>query len=176
MKLMEAILTRRSVRRYTRQPVPEVMVRTVLEAAIWAPSGGNLQPWEFIVITEPGAVAAIRSLSPGMFGEPPVVIVLCANRRRAAKRGGTRGEFIAVLDVAMAAQNLLLAAHSLGLGACVIRSFHEGGVGQLLACPAGITPELLVALGYPEGEARRPSRRPLEAVVHPERWTGEGSA
>lgn len=170
MDVFEAIFGRRSIRRYTGPPVPPEKLTKMLEAAVWAPSAGNIQPWEFVVVTDRAGIEQVKSVAPGMFGEPRLVVAVCANRQRAAEKAGAGGEILAMFDVAMAAQNLLLAAHALGLGACVIRSFHQAAVQKLLDCPDWVVPELLVAAGMPEGKAPKPSRRPLGEVVHAGGW------
>jgi nitroreductase len=170
MELFEAILSRRSVRRYAPDPIPPEVTGRLLEAATWAPSGGNIQPWQFVVTSDPGQIEELKSVSPGMFGRPRLVVACCVDRRRAEERSGPGGLHIATLDVAMATQNLLLAAHGLGLGACAILSFHPAAVQELLGCPGWVVPTLLVAAGYPEVETPRPSRRPLEEVTHHGAW------
>jgi nitroreductase len=170
MDTLEAIFTRRSVRAFTREPVPGELLRRVLEACAASASGGNVQPWGFGLVQSPERLAALRSLAPGIIGQPTAVIATCLDKGRAMNVGGTEGEQMAWLDIGLATQNLLLAAHSLGLGACPIGSFHHQGVTMFLELPPGVQPILLVALGYPAVKPTPPGRRPLGDVCFAEAW------
>jgi nitroreductase len=176
LDLFEAIMERRSVRSYQGRPIPVGDLEKLVKAAHWAPSAGNINPRHFVTVTEPKTVEAIKALSPGMFGGPAAVIVLCSDRAKAEKRASSNGYIYSIMDVSMSAQNLLLAAHALEIGACVVRSFHAKAVGSLLGCPEHVVPELLVALGYPQGNLGQGIRPPLEDLSHNERWRQEGSS
>jgi nitroreductase len=156
MEVEKAILERRSIRQFSDRPVETECLREVLEAAIWAPTGANAQPWAFVCVTDPAAVHRLRVVSPGMFWEPKAVICVCSDQRKAGrfKAGGKLARF----DCAMAAQNLMLRAFSLGLGSCVIRSANLEAVRLILEAPEHIQPELLVILGYPDGQPQAPPR------------------
>lgn len=171
MDIFEAIKKRRSIRRYQDKAIPDEILRTLVEAAHWAPSAGNINPRIFLSVKEPNNVEAIKSLSPGMFGKPSVVLILSADQDKAKEKASTNGYIYAVLDVAMAAQNLLLAAHALELGACVIRSFHAKAIGKLLGLPDNIVPELLIAIGYPEGDQPRGIRPDLDDIYFREYYS-----
>ncbi len=162
MDLWEAITGRRSVRAFTDEPVERRTVERLIEAAIWAPSGGNAQTWRFVVVTDPNRIRQIKMISPGLLGDPPALIVACQDMGEAARKGGRLGrDFLAVVDTGMAVQNLLLAAHAEGLGTCVVASFHRGAVKRLLHLPEEVEPLLLVSVG-----------RPMEAPKPPERDKG----
>lgn len=159
MDLWEAIRGRRSVRAFLDRPVTRETIEHILEAAIWAPSGGNAQTWSFVVATSPTEIRRIRIVSPGLLGDPPAVIVVCQDLAAARIKGGKLGEtFLAPVDAAMATQNLLLAAYAEGLGTCTIASFHRGGIRRLLGLAEGIEPILLVSLGYPAQSPQAPAR------------------
>ena len=115
-------------------------------------------------------LAGLRSLAPGIIGEPAVVIAVCLDGGRAARLGGAGGERLAWLDIGLAIENLLLAAHSLGLGACPIASFHRQAVAAFLGLPPEVQPVLLLALGYPRIKPTPPGRRPLSEVCFLEEW------
>lgn len=172
LNLFEAIKDRRSIRRYQDQEISDEILVSLVESAHWAPSAGNINPRYFLSVKNPRTIEAIKSLSPGMFGNPAAVIVLCADRAKAQEKAGTNGYIYSIMDVAMAAQNLLLTAHALGLGSCVIRSFHAQAIGSLLRFPEHIVPELLVSLGYPEGDHPRGVRPDLKRFYHKERFGG----
>ena len=168
MDVETAILTRRSVRKFSDRTVETDVLREVLEAAIWAPTGSNAQPWAFVCVTEPGAVHRIRVVSPGMYWDPRAVLCVCSDQRKAGRfRAGSDP---ARFDCAMAAQNAMLRARSLGLGSCVIRSANMEAVRLILGAPEHIQPELLVILGYPEGEAAAPPRD--RRVIHWQTYCG----
>lgn len=168
MDVMEAIRGRRSVRNFTSQPLTREQLQAILEAAVWAPSGGNIQAWFFLVVTDPRRIEDIKAFSPGMLAVPPALVVACSDLHRASARGGRlASEVLTLCDVSMACQNMMLAAWAQGIGSCVIRSFSQTGVAKLLGLGPGIRPELMVALGYPGRVPPAPRRRPLDEVV---RW------
>ncbi len=166
--VLEAIKGRRSVREFRDGRIPDDHLMTVLEAAIWAPSGSNAQPWEFVVVRSRDTIEKIKLFSPGLFGDPDALVVLCVNKERVKGRGPK--ELVAVMDIAMAAQNMMLAAYSLGIGSCPIASFNKTAVKELLNIPEHVDPILMVSLGYPEKWPEPPRRRPLEEVVHHEKY------
>jgi len=95
--------------------------------------------------------------------------VLCINRRR-AERAGKLGEESALMDVSMAAQNMMLAAYSMGVGSCPVLSFNKAALRELLDIPEHVEPVLILTFGYPKFWPKPPRRRPLEEVVHVERY------
>lgn len=170
METIEAIFTRRSIRHFTTQPLPAELLSQILQAGAAAPSGGNLQARNFILVQSGAHLAGLRSLAPGIIGEPQAIIVICLDNRRATQMGGSSSERHAWMDVGIATQNILLAAHSLGIGACPIGSFHREAVSSYLEIPAGAQPVLLVALGYAVKMPTSPGRRPLAEVGFSEKW------
>jgi nitroreductase len=170
VETIEAIFTRRSVRAFTSDPVPEALLRQVLQAGAASASGGNVQAWGFVLVRRPERLAALRSLAPGIIGEPTAVIAICLDRERARRLGGAGSERFMWLDIGLATQSLLLAAHDLGLGACPVGSFHHQGVVAFLDLPPGIDPVLLMVLGYPAIKPSQPGRRPLSEVCYVGEW------
>jgi len=159
MDIMTAIKGRRSVRSFTGDPVDKDTLLKLLEAAVWAPSGGNGQTWRFVVVTEQAMMKKIRMVSPGLLGDPPAVIVIAQDMALAKHKGGKMGpETITKMDSAMAAQNILLAAYEMGLGTCVIASFHPGAVAKILSMPESIQPHLMVSIGHPSKNPPAPAR------------------
>ncbi|MCS7385602.1 MAG: nitroreductase family protein [Candidatus Methanomethylicota archaeon] len=173
MDLFEAIKGRRSIRRFVRKEVPEEHVKRILEAAIWAPSAGNLQPWEFIIIRDEKVKTEIARAALGQMWitEAPVVVVVCANELRSARHYGERGRSLyCIQDTAAATQNMLLAAHALGYGTCWVGAFLENEVKQVLNLPEHVRPVAIIPIGVPgEKPAPRP-RIPLNQVVHYEKY------
>lgn len=193
--IYSTIQGRRSIRRYTEQPVPPDLVNRLLEAATWAPSAHNRQPWRFAVLNTPevrtqlaaamgeqlradltadGAAPELIerdvSRSYSRISGAPLAIVVClsmADMDRYPDARRNEAEYLmAVQSVAMAAQNLLLAAHAEGLGACWMCAplFCPDVVRQTLHLPADWQPQALITLGYPAVE-RESSRQALETRV-----------
>lgn len=169
METKKAILKRRSCRRFTDKPVEKELLEELLQAGIWSPTAGNIQPWAFICITDPKSIKNIRIVSPGMLGNPNAIICICSNRKKAFKKAGDSGKTLALMDCAMASQNIMLRAFDLGLGTCVIRSFNQRAVRELLAAPEHIHPELLITIGYPAQIPPPPKRS--EEVIFWEQFT-----
>jgi nitroreductase len=159
MDVWQAILDRRSVRSYLPDPVPEDVLRRLVEAGLWAPTGGNAQTWRFVVVTEAVRLNRIKMVSPGLLGNPPAVIAICQNVTESERKGAKLGkEVMTWMDTAMAAQNVMLAAHAEGLGTCPICSFHSEAVGKLLHLPDHIQPQMLISVGVPAHSPKPPKR------------------
>jgi len=168
--LLRLIKTRRSIRVYEEgRVIPLEHIRMILDAGRWAPSGSNIQPWVFIAIRDSEVIRKIRMLSPGIFTFPSAIIVLCIDRER-SRRGGRMGDTMALMDISMAAQNMMLQAHALGIASCVVLSFSKNGVARLLDLPKHVEPVLLLTLGYAKIRPKPPRRRGLEEVAHIDRY------
>ncbi|RLG40695.1 MAG: nitroreductase family protein [Thermoproteota archaeon] len=168
---MEAILGRRSVRRFRTDLIPEEDLRKILEAAIWAPSAGNLQSWEFVIVRDPARKRDLARAALGQWfiAEAPVVIVVCANEERSASRYGDRGrKLYCIQDTAAATQNMLLAAYSLGYGTCWVGAFDESAASSIIGAPSGVRPVAIIPIGKPAETPIPPRRLPLEKVTHEE--------
>jgi nitroreductase len=169
--VFEAITRRRSIRAFKSQDVPKDIVKKLLEAGRWAPSAGNIQPWEFIVVRKPGVKRRLveAALGQAFIEEASLVIVVCANEDRSAEGYGVRGRSLyCIQDTSAAVQNILLAAYSLGLGTCWIGAFNEDEAREVLRIPAGIRPVVIIPVGYPAESPAPRNRRPLSQVVHRE--------
>jgi nitroreductase len=170
METLEAIHSRRSVRAFTAEPIQEAQLRQVLRAATSAASAGNVQPWGFVLVRDPRRLQAVRALAPGVIGQPAALVVICLDSQRAERLGGALGPRLAWIDIGLATQNLLLAAHAQELGACPIASFHRQAVAHFLDIPSHIQPVLLIALGHPLAKPSHPGRRPPAEVSFAEQW------
>ncbi len=173
MELSEAIRTRRSVRSFLSSPISDSEVEYLIELATWAPSAGNLQPWEFVVVRDERVKERLaeEALHQWWIAEAPVVVVACADERRSARVYGARGRLLyCICDVSAAVENLLLAAHARGLGSCWVGAFHDDGVSRLLSLPSGVRPIAILPLGRPAERPSPPPRRSLEEVVHFDRY------
>jgi nitroreductase len=162
MDIWTAIKNRRSIRKFTADAVEErVLKDLVLEAGIWAPSGGNAQSWRFLVITDPKILNKLKLVSPGLLGTLNSAIVICQDLAYALQKGGELGvKTLSLMDTAMAAQNIMLAAYAVGLGTCPIVSFHPEAVQKIIGLPAHIYPQLLISVGFPRENPPAPRRNP----------------
>ncbi len=173
MDVFEAIKSRRSVRAFTQKDVSEEEVEKLIDAARWAPSAGNIQPWEFIVVRKPEIKRklSIAALDQTFIEEAPVVIVVCANQIRSGRGYGARGIHLYCLqDTAAATQNLLLAAYARDLATCWIGAFREEEARKALNLPEGIRPVAIIPLGHPAEKPMARSRRPLNEILHYETY------
>jgi len=169
MDTLTAIFTRRSVRKYSNQPVSDATVKLLLQAAMSAPTAKNTQDWEFIVIRDKKTLAQIPGFHPfsKQIPDAQVAIVVCGNTKLEAAKGHW------VPDSSNASMNILLAAHSLGLGA-VWTTFYPyedrtAGIRKLLNLPDHIMPLNIIPLGYPV-EKRAYQDRFNPAKIHYEKW------
>ncbi len=164
MELMEAMRTRRSVRQWKPDPVPDEKLEELVEAAARAPSGGNTQPWAFVVIRDRARLKRLRAAAPGIAGRATAVVLICLDKQRADVGPGTAEYDMVHMTLGAAMQNLLLAAHGQGLGACAIGSFHLASLRSIVSLPPHLELKLLVALGYPISQPNAPPLRPLDEV------------
>ncbi len=169
MDTLTAIFTRHSIRKYTDQPVSEETVKTLLRAAMAAPSARNEQSWEFIVIRDKNILKQFPDFSPFAAHVPgaQAAIVVLGNKKLEAVPG------LWVPDCSNATMNILLAAHSMGLGAVwtTLYPYEErmAGARKLLNLPDHIVPLTVVPIGYP-AEKKPETDRFNPAKIHMERW------
>ena len=169
MDVLEAVKGRRSIRAFKNQDVPAEIVEGLIDAARWAPSAGNIQPWEFIIVRKPEIKRKLVKAALGqMFiEEAPVVIVVCANEERSSQGYGVRGKTLyCIQDTAAAIQNIHLTAYSLGLGTCWVGAFREEETREILKIPRGIRPVAMIPIGYPAEVPTARSRKPRSPTVH----------
>jgi len=186
---LDAIRTLRSVRRFRPDPIPDDALATILEAATRAPSGGNGQPWQFIVLRDPelkrrvGAIyeAAARSRygelpfqatrlgPPTPVGEAPLLILVCRRTLDPPIATSTPSLYASIYP---AVQNLLIAARALGIGGALttMHIMREAELKPLLGIPDDVETCALLPLGYPRGRFGPTSRRPWTEVTFLNRW------
>lgn len=169
MDAMEAILTRRSIRTYTGEPIPDTALKSLLEAAMSAPSAGNQQPWQFVVIHDRAILDEIPVVHPysQSVKMAPVAIVVCGDLKREVHKD------FWVQDCAAATQNLLIAVQSKGLGAVWLgvypRQDRVLGMQKLLNLPDHVIPFSIIPVGYP-AEVKLPASRFDGSRIHYNRW------
>ena len=171
--MLEAIKNRRSIRAFKNEDISSETVEKLIDAARWAPSAGNIQPWEFIIVknSEVKRRLAEAALNQKFVEEAPIVIVVCADESRSFKGYGLRGKSLyCIQDTAAAIQNIHLAACSLGLATCWVGAFKEEDVRKILDVPDGVRPVALVPVGYPAEKPSPPPRRPLSQIIHYEKF------
>jgi nitroreductase len=176
MTLDELISTRRSIRQYNEKKVEKEIIEALVNAAIWAPTAGNLQLWKFIVIQDDKVLEKIKMFSPGMPKTAHCAIAICVDLAEAEARGGALIRKNAPVDIAFAAQNILLKAHELGLGTCVVKSYNEKSVGQILKLTGEVAALMLITLGYYENLPKAPARKKINEVIHYEGLESEAKA
>ena len=166
----DPVLERRSVRKYTDDPVPDEHVTTLLKAAMAAPSAGNQQPWQFVVIRDRGILDAVARFHPygKMMARVQVAILVCGDESRERSKG------FWVEDCSAATENILIEAQEIGLGSVWLGVYpREERVRHMRDLIAGIpdhvVPFALLPVGYP-AESKKPSHRWDEARIHYDRW------
>lgn len=174
MELFEAIKSRRSIRSYTEEEVTDEEVNRILEAATWAPSACNKQSWRFVVVRKQETIdklykAASYSTQHQIFiKKAKVVIVVCSdlNVYKTFPHKERALSLFTIQETAAATQNLLLAAHALGLGACWVSLFSDEQVKEALNLPKGIRPVVTIPLGHTKSKTKPKPRRPLKDIVN----------
>lgn len=168
---MDAIKTRRSIRRYKPTPVPEEILKAVLNAARLAPSASNAQRWRIIVVTDEDAKLRLVASANGQkfLAQAPIVLVACAlpYEDSPASGGYTCSH---VIDASIALDHVTLTAHSMGLGTCWVGWFREDKIRDVLGIPEDVRVVAVTPLGYPDETPERPPRRNLEELVLRERY------
>ena len=169
MNLLDFIKTRRSIRKFSEMEVSDKQIEEILTAGMYAPSAANQQPWQFIVIREKSTFQNIQKFHPfsQMLSQAKVVILVCGDSSLETKPGYWP------IDCSAATQNMLLAAHGLGLGAVWLGIYpvpdRQQGMINLFSLPENIHPFSLIAIGYPAEEKKMPERYKPERI-HIEKW------
>jgi nitroreductase len=188
MNLQEIVAGRRSIRRYQEKEVPDELLEAVLQAVRWTPSGGNIQPWEVIVVRDPENKKRLQETLGGYnparkaIAVAPLLLVLCAKEKipdtyRKDKDISTKfGDWWFLFHLGSAAQSLALAAHALGLGTVMVGFFDHDRAKELLDVPEGYEVVLMTPLGYPAATPKPPPRREIKEFTHSERFGSTDSS
>jgi len=166
--------------------VDDATVNEVLDAARLAPSWGNLQCWHFVVVRDPGQKESLANTLFGITDRPnrvaeslkkaSVAIAACAETNKSGvsyadrKAVTDKGEYWYMFDTALAMQNLVLRAHSLGLGTVIVGAFDAKKAGEVLHIPAGWAVVALTPLGYPDEAPKARPRKALQEITHVDRF------
>jgi nitroreductase len=180
MELFEAIKNRRSIRKFKNRDVPDALIEKIIDAARWAPFSNyifppgtvhNHQPWEFVVVRDPKTkkvFAEPRDEENKFVADVPVVIVVCVDKSYSMTRW--------LEDGFMAIENMLLAAHALGLGTVIMPTYSarnktiEDSTRAALKLPENIQPVALVCIGYPDERPEPKKQRDIKEMTHNEKW------
>lgn len=173
MDLIECFEKRRSVRSFADEPVPDEVIENALLVANLAPSAGNLQARDFIVVRDESARRAVAEASPGhkFLMEAPVIIVCCANLDRIIQYGPRGKNLFCIQDVSASVENMLLYIAARGYGACWIGTFDEKRLADALGLPPHVRPLTIIPVGRPKKEGTKPPRMKIEDLVHYEHWS-----
>lgn len=166
---MDAILNRKSIRKYTDEKISDQIVEELLRAGMQAPSAGNEQPWEFVILRNRDTMKKITEFHPysGMLRNADVAIVVCGDEAKEVYKG------FWVQDCSAATENILLAAEDLGLGAVWLGIYpmadRVDGLKKLLNLPDSVIPLAVIPVGYPD-EKRQAADRFKPDRIHFDRW------
>ncbi|MFB3776238.1 MAG: nitroreductase family protein [Bryobacteraceae bacterium] len=163
MDAIEMLKTRRSVRAYQNRPVPRELIEDIVDCGRLAASANNVQPWEFVVVTEAavrGRLAAVTDHGKFIAEAPVCIVVLCRDSKYYLEDGSA------------ATENILLAARAHGLGSCWVagdKKPYAPNICTIVGAPQGFRLVSLVAVGYPAEQAEKP-KRPLADMLHWEKY------
>ena len=175
MELMEAMKGRRSIRKYKTDPVPEEVLRTVLEAVRWSPSWANTQCWEVIVVRDQNMKASLAATlgkgnpATSSMADAPLVLVLCGKKGVSGYYKGqvstVKGDWL-MFDTGIAMQSLCLAAHAQGLGTVVVGLMDHKKAEEVLGVPENVEVVAMTPMGYPAASGGAPKRKELPEFVY----------
>ncbi|MGZ7120294.1 MAG: nitroreductase family protein [Methanobacterium sp.] len=169
MDFLDLVKSRYSVRAYKNQPVEEEKLEKILEAARFAPTAVNYQPFKIIVINTEGCEDDLKRIYQAeWFSEAPVVICVCCEPQNAWVRRD--GKNYADVDATIVMDHIILTATSLGLGTCWIGAFDAEAVKIILKLPDGVEPLVFTPIGYPADEKGEKKRKELSELVKYEHW------
>lgn len=179
MELQEAILKRRSVRRFTDQEVTDQQLQQIFEAVRWSPSWANTQTWEFVVIRDKELIQKVTATYQMEKGTNPAtkcsqaasaLIVVCAKTGVSGCYGGketTKFSNWFMFDLGIATQTLCLTAHEMGLGTVVVGLFNHDACKELIDLPEGYEAVAVLPIGHPAAELKSgPPRKAVADMVH----------
>ena len=162
MELIDVIRSRRSIRKYKSDPVPDADIEYVLEAARLAPSWANSQCWKFIVVKDEGVKQELAKAGNSWIAHAPIIIAACADP---SKPGTKDDQPYYLVDIGIAMEHLILAAADRGLGTCWIGWFDEEQAKKALGVPEDIRLVATTPLGYPDESPKPKGRKALKDIV-----------
>ncbi len=174
MSVLEVIRERGSIRKYKDKPIPADDILRILEAARFAQSAANRQPWQFIVVTNKATKERLMQ-EAHRTDRPPVshvgsaaAVIICLGNPKECRPVGPFEGFI--IDLSIAIENMALISWELGIGSCWIGAFDEDRVKDILDVPEDLRVVSLLTLGYPDEAPRPKARKPMEEIIHYEKY------
>lgn len=173
MEFKEVVRKRRSVRKFKDKDIQEKEIKEILKIGHMAPSAGNLQARDFIVVREESEK---KKLSDNAFGqkfvaEVPWNIVVCANKKRSGSKYGDRGrDLYSIQDATAAVENMLLAIEDKGYASVWVGAFDEKKVSEQFGIPSDVRPVAIIPVGNPAISPSKPPKMDYEEITHYERW------
>ena len=169
MDIFTAIKTRKSVREYLDIPIPEDLIAGIVEAGSFAPSAGDKQNWKFVVVRDQSRKNDIATDCNEQYwmAKAPVHIVICSDEGMNQKFFGKRSQLYSIQNCAVAAENMLLAAHSMDIGACFVSQFDEIELANDIGLSSNARVQGIITLGYPtEHEVHKRQQKKLHEVMN----------
>ncbi|MBU2634120.1 MAG: nitroreductase family protein [Nanoarchaeota archaeon] len=168
MDTFETIKKRFSCRSYTDKKVNDNDLIKILDAGIKAPTGGNLQPWNFIVVDNDGVKEALvkACLSQKWMLQAPLFIVICGDSTNPKRFYKTKGELYIIQDCAVAAENMMIAATALDLRTCWVGAFDVNAIKRILKLPPNVEPFTIMPLGYSNEKIPEKKRHSIDTFVY----------
>ena len=172
MEIQTAMKKRYSIRSFQVKKPTEHQIHTLIEYANLAPSAGNLQARDFIIVDdqETKNQLAHAALNQMFVAQAPIVLVVCANLLRISSYGHRGTDLYCLQDAAAAIEHILLLAVEMDLGGCWVGAFNEKRATDILHLPKGIRPVALIPIGYPNIEHQKSNRIPINRLIHRNQW------
>ncbi len=173
MKFKEVAKKRRSVRSFKQKNIPKKEIEEIIEIGHMAPSAGNRQARDFILISDEEQKQKLvnNAYNQSFIAEAPWVVVVCANKKRSEERYGERGkDLYSIQDASAAVENMLLAVVDKGYGSVWVGAFEEEKVSDQLGIPDGVRPITIMPIGYPDEDPDAPSKMESEELIHEGDW------
>lgn len=171
--ILEIIKKRRTVKKFLRNNVEFEKIQKIIDAGMWAPSAGNVQPWKFIVVQNQDKKEGIEKAAfhQEWLSSAPVLVVVCAIVDKSKRYYGVRGERLYVVqDCAASIQNMLLEATSLGVGSAWVGAFDETELKRVIDIPDEARPQAIIAFGYSDGIVVAPPKKELSSCLYFEKY------
>ena len=175
MDVFDCIRTRRSIRKYKDRQVPWDNIVEILQAGKYAPFAGNILNCKFIVVKDEDKRRAIAEASSQQYWmqDAPIHIVVVGEPEKAERYYGTRGvRLYTIQGIAAAIENMLLTAHSLGLGSCWVGAFDEHEIRRLCNLPEHVDVHAIITIGYADESPEPPPKYRIEHIMFFEKWWG----
>lgn len=172
MELTTAIQKRQSIRSFHSTPIPQQILQEILIAANQAPSAGNLQARDFIIVNDQHIKDQLCTAAShqNFLTEAPIIIVVCANQKRISPYGLRGKELYCIQDATAAVEHILLAAVDHGLDSCWVGAFNEKEVSDILRVPSYIRPIAMIPLGFSKKKDTATRRKNIKDLVHVNSW------